>query len=81
MLSLKDGSEMVPNASEFLRDVLNIRDDDSALVYCVRRGSILCRCLYYRVNEFLWVFTEHQIMFYGFDFAKIRRILTTNSKP
>jgi hypothetical protein len=37
MLSLKDGSEVetVPNASEFLGDTLNIRDDDSALVYCV----------------------------------------------
>jgi hypothetical protein len=63
---------MVPNASEFLGDTLNIRDDDSALVYCVRRGSISCR-----VNEFLWVFTEHQIMSYGFNFdVKILLILT-----
>jgi hypothetical protein len=79
MFSLKDVSEVetVPNASEFLGDTLNIWDDDSALVCCVRRGSVSCRCPYYRVNEFIWVFTEHQIMSYDFDFVvKILLIFT-----
>jgi hypothetical protein len=37
MFSLEDGSEteMVPDAPELLRNAHNIRDDDSALVYCV----------------------------------------------
>jgi hypothetical protein len=37
MFSLEDGSEIetVPNVSEFLRNALNIWDDDSALVYYV----------------------------------------------
>jgi hypothetical protein len=70
MFSLEDGSEteMVPNVSEFLRNSLNIRNDDSALVYCVWRGMISCRWLHYRVHEFLWIFIEHQIMSYGFKF-------------
>jgi hypothetical protein len=37
MFSLEDGSETetVPDAPEFLGNALDIRDDDSALVYCV----------------------------------------------
>jgi hypothetical protein len=38
MFNLEDSSEIetVPDVSEFLGDALNIRDDDSALVYwCV----------------------------------------------
>jgi hypothetical protein len=37
MFSFEDGSEIetVPDASEFLGNALDIRDDDSGLVYCV----------------------------------------------
>jgi hypothetical protein len=41
---------------------LNIRDNNSALVYCIWR-IIASRRLHYRVSEFLWVFIKHQMVF------------------
>jgi hypothetical protein len=78
MFSLEDGSETktVPDAPEFLANALNIWDDDSALVYCVRSGTICSRRFHYGVNEFLWILIEHQIMPYGLNFVvKILLIL------
>jgi hypothetical protein len=68
--------KMVPDASEFLGSTLNLWDDDSALVYCVWR-TISCLWIHYRVDEFFWIFIEHQIMSYVFNFiVKILLILT-----
>jgi hypothetical protein len=43
MFSFKNGPEieMVPNTSEFLRNTLNIWDNDSALVYCLKKDDFL----------------------------------------
>jgi uncharacterized protein YxjI len=53
MFSFENGPdiETVRNASEFLGDTFNIWDNDSALVYCVTRGTISCRRYRYRVND------------------------------
>jgi hypothetical protein len=71
MFSSENGPdiETVHNASEFLGDTLNIRDDDSALVYCVFRRTISCLWLHCGVIELLWVVTSHQIMSWFLNFV------------
>jgi hypothetical protein len=54
--------EMVSNASEFLGDALNIRDNDCALVYCVPSKMAVSRWLHYGVKEFFWAFITHRVV-------------------
>jgi hypothetical protein len=54
----------VPNGSlvsEFLRNILNVWDNDHVLVYCIWRTVAYC-WLHYEVSEFLWVFIKYQIL-------------------
>jgi hypothetical protein len=81
MFTFEDCSELEPvsDASEFLSDTLDIRDDNSVLVCFVCRGTISYGWLQYRVNEFFRILTEHQVMSYVSDFvAKIILVLTYN---
>jgi hypothetical protein len=64
MCSFEDDSEIetVPDASEFLGNAHNIRDNDSVVVCCVSRRTISCRWLHYGVEEFFRLFIKHQII-------------------
>jgi hypothetical protein len=79
MFSLRDGSKIVtvPNALNFSEIPLTYGMTTVPWYTVSGDGLISCRCLYYRANEFLWVFTEHQVMSCGFNFVvKILLILT-----
>jgi hypothetical protein len=68
---------MVSNVSEFLGNDLNIWDNDSAVVYSMRRKTVASRWLYYGVSKLLWVFIKYQIMSYILNFVfEILLILT-----
>jgi hypothetical protein len=79
LFNFKKGPDVqtVSNSSEFLRDTLNIWDNDSALVYCIWRRMTASWWLHYRVNKFLWVFIKHQIVSYVLNFiVEILLVLT-----
>jgi hypothetical protein len=54
-------TESVPIAFKFLRDFVNMWDDDCALICCFRRMVIASGWVHNGGYEFLQVFTEHQI--------------------
>jgi hypothetical protein len=66
--------------SEFLGDTLNVWDIDRALLYCIWKTTFAYRWIHYGINEFLWVFIAHQIIFYVPN-IHVEILLTLNLAP
>jgi hypothetical protein len=79
MFSFENGPdiEAVSNASEFLGDTLNTRDNDNVLIYRIWR-TVASLWLHDVVNEFFMVFIKHQMSYVLNFVVEIILILTYN---
>jgi hypothetical protein len=68
--------ETVPNSSEFLRNTLNIWDITVPWYTVSEEGRLPLDGVY----KLLWVFTEHQIMSYIFNFV-VEILLIMTARP